>query len=225
MSRKPQCPVACQDGLSADPDLAHLPSKPGNCDRLDRSWRSRSAIRQASCSRPRLHRASCPVRHYSAGWHSLQACRAIIDVAPVAAIIYRSSNRTDWRDPRGGCMPVPPPPTTLGRADNWIMAGRQLSPWRGLSVSITCLSSTSPSCVERCRRTSLILIIGVRIDRFASVRPAIWQCLMFDLERPAARSSRSLYLADCLTFTGAPHDRPYFCVLHLIRRITAENRL
>jgi hypothetical protein len=129
MSRKPQCPVACQDGLSADPDLAHLPSKPGNCDRLDRSWRSRSAIRQASCSRPRLHRASCPVRHYSAGWHSLQACRAIIDVAPVAAIIYRSSNRTDWRDPRSGCMPVPPPPTTLGRADNWIMAGRQLSPY------------------------------------------------------------------------------------------------
>jgi hypothetical protein len=73
--------------------------------------------------------------------------------------------------------------------------------------------------------TSLILIIGVRIDRFASVRPAIWQCLMFDLERPAARSSRSLYLADCLTSTGAPHDGPYFCVLHLIRRITAENRL
>jgi Protein of unknown function (DUF3363) len=104
-------------------------------------------------------------------------------------------------------MPVPPPPTTLGRADNWIMAGRQLSPWRGLSVSITCLSSTSPSCVERCRRTSLILIIGVRIDRFASVRPAIWQCLMFDLERPAARSSRSLHLELAPPIGGIVEDR------------------
>jgi hypothetical protein len=50
-----------------------------------------------------------------AGWHSLQACRAIIDVAPVAAIIYRSSNRTDWRDPRSGRMPVPPLPHSRPR--------------------------------------------------------------------------------------------------------------
>jgi hypothetical protein len=37
---------------------------------------------------------------------------------------------------------------------------------------------------------------------------------LFGLGRPAARSSQSLYLADCITFTGAPHDGPYFCALH-----------
>ena len=39
---------------------------------------------------------------------------------------YRSSNRTARRDPRG-CMPVPRPPTTPGRGDNWTMADRALS--------------------------------------------------------------------------------------------------
>jgi hypothetical protein len=43
---------------------------------------------------------------------------------------YRSSNRTARRDPRSGCMPVARPPTTLGRGDNWTMAGRRLSPYR-----------------------------------------------------------------------------------------------
>jgi hypothetical protein len=46
------------------------------------------------------------------------------------------------------------------------------------------------------------------------VRPTIRECLIFGLGRPAARSSQSLYLADCITFTGAPHDGPYFCALH-----------
>ena len=53
-----------------------------------------------------------------------------------------------------------------------------------------------------------------RIDHFANVRPTIRECLIFGLGRPAARSSQSLYLADCITFTGAPHDGPYFCALH-----------
>jgi hypothetical protein len=43
---------------------------------------------------------------------------------------YRSSNRTARRDPRSGCMPVPRPPTTLRRGDNWTMAGQRLSPYR-----------------------------------------------------------------------------------------------
>jgi hypothetical protein len=50
---------------------------------------------------------------------------------------YRSSNRTAWRDPRSGCMPGPQPPITLGRGDNWTMAGRRLSPYR---------SRASPTC-------------------------------------------------------------------------------
>jgi hypothetical protein len=43
---------------------------------------------------------------------------------------YRSSDRTARRDPRSGCIPVPRPPITLGRGDNWTMAGRRLSPYR-----------------------------------------------------------------------------------------------
>jgi hypothetical protein len=42
---------------------------------------------------------------------------------------YRSSNRTARCDPRSGWMPVPRPPTGLGRGDNWTMAGRRLSPY------------------------------------------------------------------------------------------------
>jgi hypothetical protein len=44
----------------------------------------------------------------------------------------------------------------------------------------------------------------------------IRECLIFGLGRPAARSSQSLYLADCITFTGAPHDGPYFCALQAV---------
>ena len=43
---------------------------------------------------------------------------------------YRSSNRTARRDPCSGCMPVPRPPTSLGRGDNWTSPGRRLSPYR-----------------------------------------------------------------------------------------------
>jgi hypothetical protein len=42
----------------------------------------------------------------------------------------RSSNRTARGDPRSGCTPVTRPPISLGRADNWTMAGRRLSPYR-----------------------------------------------------------------------------------------------
>jgi hypothetical protein len=120
-------PLHAKAGLSAHPDLAHLPAEPGICDRHDRSWRSRSAIRQASCSRPRLDRASCPVCHQGAGWLPLPIEPSLTShrLRP-----YRSSNRTARRDPRSGCMPVPRPPTTLGRGGNWIMAARRLSAYR-----------------------------------------------------------------------------------------------
>jgi transposase InsO family protein len=76
--------------------------------------------------------------------------------------------------------------------------------------------------VERCRRIKPIIIIGARIDHFANVRPTVRECLIFGLRRPAARSSQSLYLADCITFTGAPHDGPFFCALHVRREIWAN---
>src|SRR5215472_14034376 len=44
-------PLHAATPLSAHPEMAHLPAEPGICNRHDRSWRSRSAIRQASCSR------------------------------------------------------------------------------------------------------------------------------------------------------------------------------
>jgi len=45
-----------------------------------------SAIGRASCSRPRMDRASCPVRYNGARWQPLRVYRAIIDLAPGAAI-------------------------------------------------------------------------------------------------------------------------------------------
>jgi hypothetical protein len=77
---------------------------------------------------------------------------------------------------------------------------------RDVSVRTISLSSAKPICIEFYRRTSPIIIIGACIDHFANVRPTIRKCFIFGLERPAARSSQSLYLADCITFTGAPHD-------------------
>jgi hypothetical protein len=57
-------------------------------------------------------------------------CRFIEPSSTLHPLPYRPSNLTDWRDPHNGCMPVPPPPTSLGGHDHWTMAGRRLPPYR-----------------------------------------------------------------------------------------------
>jgi hypothetical protein len=83
-------PLHAATRLSAHPEVAHLPEEPSICHRCDRFRRSRSAIRR----RPRMDHASWPVRHQSAGWHPLQAYRAIVDFAPVVAISLFQSCRS-----------------------------------------------------------------------------------------------------------------------------------
>ena len=82
--------VVTTAGLSAHPEMAHLPAEPSICDRCDRFRRSRSAIRR----RPRMDRPSWPARHQGAGWHPLQAYRAIVDLAPVVAMSLVQSCRS-----------------------------------------------------------------------------------------------------------------------------------
>ena len=64
---------------------------------------------------------------------------------------YRSSNRTARRDPRSGCMPIPRPPTTLGRGDNWTMADRRLSPYRSRASPIPKLPAFTNCTINRYR--------------------------------------------------------------------------
>jgi hypothetical protein len=118
-------PLHATAGLSAHPDVAHFPTEPGIWDRYDRCWRSRSAIRQASCSRPRLDRASYPVASPRCGMASL-------------------AGLSTHRRPCTDCGHIPLPIVLIGvpfmvvacrplrypRRDNWTMAGRRLSPYR-----------------------------------------------------------------------------------------------
>ena len=86
-------PLHPATGLSVYPEVAHLPAEPSICDRCDRFRRSRSAIRR----RPRMDHASCPVHRQGAGWHPLQAYRAIVDFVPVVAISLFQSCRSALR--------------------------------------------------------------------------------------------------------------------------------
>ena len=75
-------PLHAAKGLSAHPEMAHLPAEPSICDRCDRFRRSGWAIRR----RPRMDHATWPVRQQGAGWHPLRAYRAIVDLPSVVAI-------------------------------------------------------------------------------------------------------------------------------------------
>jgi len=86
-------PLHAATRLSADPEVAHLPEEPSICDRCDRFRRSRLAIRR----RPWMDHASWPARHQGAGWHPLQAYRAIVEFAPVVAISLFQSCRSALR--------------------------------------------------------------------------------------------------------------------------------
>ena len=70
--------------------------------------------------------------------------------------LCRSSNRTTRRDPRSGCTPVPRPPISLGRADNWTMAGRRLSPYRSRGITDTQAAGTHEFCTTNRYRTPAI---------------------------------------------------------------------
>jgi hypothetical protein len=50
-----------------------------------------------------------------------------------------------------------------------------------------------------------------------NARPANQRRFSFDLDRPTAKSPRSLFWADCITFIGVPRDGPYFCALQVGR--------
>ena len=73
---------------------------------------------------------------------------------------YCSSNRTDRRAVHGRCMLIPPPPTALGRGDNWTMVGRRLSPYR---------SRASP----RRKLPTLINFAGPSLSRASAERTTI----------------------------------------------------
>ena len=129
MSRKPQCPVTCHGGTIRPPrpgalscGTRHLPSA--------RSVLAKRVGYRTSflLSRPRMDRASCPVRYEGAEWLPLRVFERSSTLHPVPP--YRSSNLTDWRDPDNGSTRVPPPPTALGDRTHWTMAGRRLSPYR-----------------------------------------------------------------------------------------------
>jgi hypothetical protein len=86
-------PLHAATALSAHPEVAHLPAEPSICDRCDRFRRSSSAIRR----RPRMDHASWLGRHQSAGWRALRAYRAMVDLAPVVAILLLQSCRSARR--------------------------------------------------------------------------------------------------------------------------------
>ena len=83
-------PLHAATGLSAHPEVAHLPAEPSICERCDRFRRSRSATRR----RPRMDHASCrratKVRDgIPCGF--IERSSTLHPVPP-----YRSSNLTDW---------------------------------------------------------------------------------------------------------------------------------
>jgi hypothetical protein len=61
---------------------------------------------------------------------------------------------------------------------------------------------------------SIILIIGVHIDRLANAHRAIRQCS--HLGPPAVKSSLKAFSVDCITSISTRHDGRHFCALQVI---------
>jgi hypothetical protein len=127
---KPQCPVTCHD-------WAIRPPRPGASSRTTKQLPSaRSVLAQQVGYQTSFLLSSAAGSHELSGAPLSKVqdgipCRLVEPSSTLHPLrLCRSSNRTDWRDPRRSCMPIPPPPTTLGRADNCTTAGRQLSPYR-----------------------------------------------------------------------------------------------
>jgi len=56
-----------------------------------------------------------------------------------------------------------------------------------------------------------------------NAHPANQRCFSFDLERPTAKSPRSLFWADCITFIGVPRDGLDFCAFQPSPKYLATN--
>jgi hypothetical protein len=117
-------PLHAAAGLSAHPDLAHLPAEPGiaiGTTGLGEAGRLSDAL--LALVRGRIARVVGCVTKVRDGI----PCRLIEPSHRLPP--YRSSSRTDRRAVHGRCVPIPPWPTTLG-AGNWSMAARRLSRYR-----------------------------------------------------------------------------------------------
>ena len=82
LSRKPQCPVTCRDGVIRPP----RGGAPSCGTKHLRSVRSVSAKQVGYQTSSADGSCELPARHQGAGWHPLQAYRAIVDLASVVAI-------------------------------------------------------------------------------------------------------------------------------------------
>jgi hypothetical protein len=118
-------PLHAKAGLSAHPDLGHLPAEPGNWDRSDRLGEAgRVSDELLELVQAWIERAVRCVTKVRNGIPSrlMEASSTLHRLRP-----YRVSNRTDRRVVHGRCMQVRLWPTTL---IGWTMADRRLSPYR-----------------------------------------------------------------------------------------------
>jgi hypothetical protein len=132
--------------------MVHLPTEPSICDRCDRFRRSRSAIGR----RPRMDHASCPVRHQGAGWHPLQAYRAIVDLHPLWP--FRSSNRADRRFTQRRCVPAPRPTPQSGTHWTWPVDDfHRIAQGHQRNASCPAFGTRSSAIARRAMRTTIPL--------------------------------------------------------------------
>jgi len=116
-------PLHAATGLSAHPEVAHLPAEPSICERCDRFRRSRSATRR----RPRMDHASC--RRATKVRDGIP-CRLIEPSSTLHPLWpYHSSNRADRRFTQRRCVPGSSAVKPSNRPP-FDLASRRLSPYR-----------------------------------------------------------------------------------------------